>query len=258
MRKRLKELLEELVGIAGASGAFGGIWLIWGSYIKELFRATLNITVHSVVWAGVATVAIAGVVRLVEKRYAWLKHSMYYVLSRWFQGRLQRGTQALDEAFSGEDRKLSFLSIYIYNMSDHWLAQKVEQWGVHILYILFWPVVIVAVTHSVQGDVTTAGGYVATIGGILLVWAVVGAKLRSMALLAGIASWLAYIALSQDGIEAEAQATVIGACFMLWAAWGEWKRRTAYPVTPVHDDDPDEGENDEHDDDGGSDSKPAT
>lgn len=260
MRKRLKKLFEEAVGVlaalGAASGTFWGIWFLWGNYIKELFRATLHITAHSVVWGGAVLLAIATVVRLAEQRYPWLKHSMYYVLSHWFRGKLQRGVQELNETLSGRDRKRSFLSMYIYNMSDHWLAQKVEEWGTRILYVLFWPVAIVAATHSFQDDVTTAGGYALTISVMVLVWAVVGAKLRNMALLAGISGWLAYIVLSQGGLEAEAQAAVIGGCFVLWAGWREWKRRITHPVAPVHDDDPQPDEDDEDGD--GSGSKPAT
>ncbi|HSE61178.1 MAG TPA: hypothetical protein VLA88_02700 [Candidatus Saccharimonadales bacterium] len=233
MRKRLRKLFKELIGIVGALsaglGAFFGLWFIWGEHIKELFRATRHVTVHSVVWAGAAIVVIAGVVRLAEKRYDWLRHSTYYVISRWLRGRLQRGARALDQAFSGEDRKYGFLSLYIHNLSDHWLAQKVEEWGVRILYIIFWPVVIVAGTHAFQDDIETTGGYAITIVIMVLVWAVVGAKLRNMALLVGIAGWLSYTALTQGDIEAEAQAAVIGASFVLWAGWREWNRRIATP-----------------------------
>lgn len=249
MRKRLRKLLGELVGIAGALGAVWGsgwyIWIVWGEYIKELFRAAAHVTTHSVVWGGAAILVIASAVRIAETRFPWLKRSIYYLLSHLFGGRLRRGVQELDDAFADADHKYSFLSTYFHHTSDHWLAYKVEEWALRILHVVFWPVVIVTGTHMLQEDERTASGYALTVAVMVLIYTVIGARLRNMLLLGCVASWLAYIVLTQGGIEAEAQGLVIGAIFVLWTAWCEWQRHISGNAEPANEDEDDDEEDEE-------------
>lgn len=237
MRKWFREMAGLAMAASAGLGAFWGIWFIWGSYIRELFTAVQYVTTHAMIWGGAAGLLVAGAVHLMGKRYVWLGHSIYYVVANVTSGKLKAGAEGLNGMFGSNDRRQSFLSMYVFNMSDHWLAQKVEEWALRILYVLFWPVVIVGATHSFQDDVSTAGGYALTILVIVLIFSLFGAKLYNLALFIGIAVWLSYVGLKQGGIESEAQAVVIGFGFVLWAGWREWQRRITYPIERGRDDD---------------------
>lgn len=117
--------------------------------------------------------------------------------------------------------------------------------GLRILHVIFWPVVIVTGTHMLQEDERTASGYALTVAVMVLIYTVIGARLRNMLLLGCVAGWLAYIVLTQGGMEAEAQGLVIGAAFVLWTAWCEWQRHISGAAEPANEDEDDEDEDEE-------------
>jgi hypothetical protein len=229
MRKLLHEVAGFFVAAAGVCGGLYGFWFIWGEYFTASYFAVRSITSSSVMWAGAVGVAAASVRYWLVKRYSWAEHTLYYFLTLVFRGNVE--AQAAYDTLSTGNRKYRNLRMFIFfTHSDHWLGQRVELWLMRIAYVLLWPFVILALAHSLQGDVTTPGGYAISVLGIVLIFGMSSMRLSNLLLVALFGSWLSYAILAWGGREGEAQAIVIGFGLALWTAWQEWQKRIAYPT----------------------------
>lgn len=197
-------------------------WIFWKDEVLHTFIVLRDVTGDSLVHATMACATIGACLFILDRRFTDMHTSVYEWAARRTSGAWHRRLHTASYAFEGIGGPRLFLFQW---GSSHWLGAKIEWWTERIFLLVFWPVAIVLLARLLYegGRAPMWAGVFSLL--ILVALALLGMKLRNLAVTGLLLMWLAGVFYVQGAPATLVQAALVGLSLTLWGLWERWNAK---------------------------------